>query len=570
MAFKLADAFARFGLDDGPFQSGLGRINMGLGKVQEGFRKMGRTVAVAMAAVGVGLGFAVKKASDYQEQASKFKAVFKETSDDATAFSETLGAGINRSAAAIRNQMSTFQDVFVPLGWGRDDARKMSQAMTQLTQDLSSFRNESEDDTISALTSSMLGSAKAAIRYGADIKEANLSNQLLKMGIQGGTRAATEQQKVMARLQIIIDANEDAIGDAARTSTEFANTWRGLKGKIADTGAALGSAFLPPLSKAMTYVGQMLNQHILPWIKANGDLIVRIVGISMAVGGAILVLPKLIGLIRLGITTVSLFGKALAFVAASPMALTIGAVVGITAALWMLRDKIKPIGNMFKWLAKMASTAFEFIQLAMTNLAKAWDTAIDAMASGISGVASGISSLIADGLDLLGATESAKAWQKTGKVWKQAGDSLDKVAGKKWGELEEQFTAETGRKLGVGPLVEGAMDGLAEMMGNLMPKVTAAATPDMSKITLPEMPGGTGGTGQKGDKAKGGKGGATFTGLTDMWAKMIGDLDKASAERHRAKLEKATVSTEENTGKAVKELITMNMRLASGIAATAV
>jgi hypothetical protein len=80
-------------------------------------------------------------------------------------------------------------------------------------------------------------------RFGINIKQAALDQQLLRMGFEKSTKGATEQQKALARLEIISRAmgQQGAIGDAVRTSDQFANTSRRLIGSVKDLGSALGS-----------------------------------------------------------------------------------------------------------------------------------------------------------------------------------------------------------------------------------------------------------------------------------------------------------------------------------------
>jgi hypothetical protein len=71
------------------------------------------------------------------------------------------------------------------------------------------------------------------------------------MGIEKGIQGATEQEKVMARLNIIMNSTEDAQGDAARTADEYANQMRALKGNIRDVMAEAGKEGMEDLTQTL-------------------------------------------------------------------------------------------------------------------------------------------------------------------------------------------------------------------------------------------------------------------------------------------------------------------------------
>jgi hypothetical protein len=89
---------------------------------------------------------------------------------------------------------------------------------------MASFNNESEANVIRDLQSALVGNHETVRKYGVIITQATLDQELLNTGIEGGIREATEQEKVMARMNIILKGTTDAQGDAARTAGSFANS----------------------------------------------------------------------------------------------------------------------------------------------------------------------------------------------------------------------------------------------------------------------------------------------------------------------------------------------------------
>ena len=220
----------------------------GLGKVLGGALKVGAVAgAAALVAVGAGAVASVKAAGDAAEMISKFNVVFGRYAEDSTAALSQLAQATGRSKFDLMEMASALQDTFVPLGFARGEAADLSEAMTALAVDVGSFNNVASTDVMRDFQSAIVGNHETVRKYGIVITQAALDAELLNMGIEGGVKAATEQEKVMARLNLIYAGTTDAQGDAARTSGSWANQMVSLKAVLKDTSTEIGLALLPAL-----------------------------------------------------------------------------------------------------------------------------------------------------------------------------------------------------------------------------------------------------------------------------------------------------------------------------------
>ena len=105
----------------------------------------------ALGAAARTMGGFLKAASSLQEQVSQFKVVFGDASDEAFEFAKTLASSFQRSESSVITLMASLQDTFVPLGFSREQAKELSQALTQLSFDVSSFKDKSSDEVSRAL-----------------------------------------------------------------------------------------------------------------------------------------------------------------------------------------------------------------------------------------------------------------------------------------------------------------------------------------------------------------------------------------------------------------------------------
>lgn len=199
----------------------------------------------AVGAAARTMGTFIRSASDMQENMSKFRTVFGDASNDALNFAKSLSDSFQRSESEIIALMSSLQDTFVPLGFSRDAARKLSQALTQLSFDVGSFNNAASPEVAHAFTSAIVGNHEAVRRFGIVLTEAQLKQVALQTGIIDSARELTAQEKVLARVAIIFNSTADAQGDLIRTQDEFANRVRALQSEMEDLRVEIGKALIP-------------------------------------------------------------------------------------------------------------------------------------------------------------------------------------------------------------------------------------------------------------------------------------------------------------------------------------
>jgi len=261
----------RFKTDSKPvnvLRGSLTELHSAVGLISTG---LGIAKRAATAAAGV-IWDLSKAAGAAEESESKFAAVFKDSSKDVRDWSERMAKAANRSAFELREQASTFGALFNALGFGGKESANLSTHLSKLTEDLASFNDEAAPDVLIALRSGLLGNVEPVLKYGADVRVAAVNQELLNMGIKGGAKRATEQQKVLARLNIIMRATKDAQGDAVRTSGSFTNQLKGLQAVVKDLKINIGNRLLPVITPLIKRMGEG-TRAASEWVKANQKFI---------------------------------------------------------------------------------------------------------------------------------------------------------------------------------------------------------------------------------------------------------------------------------------------------------
>lgn len=243
------------------------RKNMNKLKSQlKGAFNIGKKLAIGGGAAGIALAYkSIDAASKYNEVLSKFDTVFKDQAEGAKKWSNTFAKSVGISQTEALKFMGSMQDLFVPLGFARDEATDFSKKVTTLAVDLASFNNVKSGDVVRDIQAALTGSAETMKKYGVVINQTKINQELLNMGIHGGAKAATDQQKATAILNMIMRGTTDAQGDAERTSKSWANTMKRLWATVNNLQVAIGNKLIPVMKPLLAKFENL--------IASNKDLI---------------------------------------------------------------------------------------------------------------------------------------------------------------------------------------------------------------------------------------------------------------------------------------------------------
>ena len=190
----------------------------------------------------------IDKASEFVEILGKATVVFGDNIDDVREWAQAFGnaeTGVGRSEASLLSMLSTLQDTFVPMGFARKEASELAKTMTALAVDVASFNNEMDEDVIRDFQSTLVGNHETVRKYGIVITEATLKQEALDSGLIKLGEKLTNEAKIRARLNLIIQGTADAQGDAMRTAESDANTRKRRNAILDDTFKILGDKLLP-------------------------------------------------------------------------------------------------------------------------------------------------------------------------------------------------------------------------------------------------------------------------------------------------------------------------------------
>ena len=224
--------------------------------VGKGLNRIASVAKVALGAVIVqqaaraGMAM-INMAASVEEMQSKSEAVFGSFVGQVRKELSAFGQEVGWSAFELEGMASSIQDTFVPMGFARGEAAKLSVELTKLATDVASFNNASDTETMKAFQSALVGNHETVRRFGIVITEASLKQELLNMGINKSVNEITNQEKVQARLNLIMKGTTDAQGDALKTAGSFTNRMKAL-------GAALNNLVVTAISPFLDKMAEFI------------------------------------------------------------------------------------------------------------------------------------------------------------------------------------------------------------------------------------------------------------------------------------------------------------------------
>ena len=203
----------------------------------------------------------ITESNAYVENLNLFTVAMGKSAESAKAFAEEVQRAMGIDPSEWMRNQGVFMQISTGFGVVSEKAALMSQNMTQLGYDISSFFNISTADAMQKLQSGIAGEIEPLRRLGYAIDVATLQQVAFRHGITQSVNTMNQAQKSQLRYIAIMEQSGNVMGDLARTITTPANAMRILKQQTVQLSRALGNIFVPVI------------QALLPWVQAFVSLL---------------------------------------------------------------------------------------------------------------------------------------------------------------------------------------------------------------------------------------------------------------------------------------------------------
>lgn len=244
-------------------------VRNGVSAIKQSFNGLGG--AVKKIGLLIGGAFAVGKlvqfgkecvelGSDLAEVQNVVDVTFTTMSDKVNEFAKNAMTSAGLSETMAKRYVGTFGAMSKSFGFSESQAYDMSTALTQLTGDVASFYNISQDLAYIKLKSVFTGETETLKDLGVVMTQSALDQYALANGYGKTTSAMTEQEKVALRLAFVQKQLSAASGDFIRTSDSWANQVRVMQLQLQSLKATVGQGLINIFTPVLKVINVLLGK----------------------------------------------------------------------------------------------------------------------------------------------------------------------------------------------------------------------------------------------------------------------------------------------------------------------
>lgn len=227
---------------------------------------------MALKSVATKLADAYNASNDFIEAQNLFDVTMRNNADSAKEFASSVERIMGINLAEWLSFQGRFKQLASGFGVVNEQADIMSKNLTQLSYDMASFFNTTNQKAFEKLSSAMAGQVKGLREFGIDTSIASLEQYALAKGIDLSVRKMTQAQKAVLRYNYILEKSINIQGDLARTITTPANAMRVLNAQIEQLRRAIGNIismvvtqFIPYIQAAVILLTDWANSLAKEW-----------------------------------------------------------------------------------------------------------------------------------------------------------------------------------------------------------------------------------------------------------------------------------------------------------------
>lgn len=202
----------------------------------------------------------VELGSNLAEVQNVVDVTFTTMSDKVNEFAKNAMTSAGLSETMAKQYVGTFGAMSKSFGFSEAQAYDMSTALTQLTGDVASFYNISQDLAYIKLKSVFTGETETLKDLGVVMTQSALDQYALANGYGKTTSEMTEQEKVALRLAFVQKQLSTASGDFIRTSDSWANQVRVMQLQLQSLKATVGQGLINLFTPVLRVINILLGK----------------------------------------------------------------------------------------------------------------------------------------------------------------------------------------------------------------------------------------------------------------------------------------------------------------------
>lgn len=253
---KVANGFSAFPVQIQKYLDSGSKIPANNNASALSFAKLATKVTAAYLALRKGariIASWINESNSYVENMNLFNVAMGQYATDAMTYANKVSEAMGIDPSEWIRAQGVFMTLSTGFGVAGNRASEMSEKLTQLGYDLSSFYNISVSEAMSKLKSGLAGELEPLRGLGYDLSQAKLEAIALSLGIDKTVSSMTQAEKAELRYYAIMTQVTQVHGDMARTLEDPANQLRIFNAQLNMAARSLGNIFIPALNAVLPY-----------------------------------------------------------------------------------------------------------------------------------------------------------------------------------------------------------------------------------------------------------------------------------------------------------------------------
>lgn len=185
------------------------------------------------------------------QDSNLFTVAMGDYAEQGMAYANKMQIALGVNAGEAMRYMGVFQQMGTSMGFTQERAYTLSQTLTQLGYDWSSYYNLDTEESFTKLQSAIAGETEPVRRLGIDISSARLQQELYNLGIHKSVEKLSQADKATLRYIALLKQSQNAMGDLSRSIDSPSNALRMLNAQWEVAKREIGSVFIPMLIKIL-------------------------------------------------------------------------------------------------------------------------------------------------------------------------------------------------------------------------------------------------------------------------------------------------------------------------------
>lgn len=240
------------------------RVSNSVSRVERRFSQLGNKLVkiLSLAAITKFTKDCLDAGSDLAEVQNVVDVTFGNMSDKVNEFAKNAWQTVGLSETMAKKYMGNFGAMSKSMGFTVGQAEEMAETLTNLSGDVASFYNITQDEAYTKLKSVFTGETESLKELGVVMTQENLNAYALANGFGKTTDAMNQQEKTALRLAYVTSTLNAANGDFARTSNSWANQVRLLSLQFQSLKASIGQGLIAVLTPVIRVINTIMSKLV--------------------------------------------------------------------------------------------------------------------------------------------------------------------------------------------------------------------------------------------------------------------------------------------------------------------